>query len=701
MNLEVLSREELIALLRAQRADSYEPSPSEEPWHDLKLQVGELELRNRMLLEQQRELEAAKRRYSELYDFAPVAIFTVGLDARIEDVNLTAAAFFGGTRDQLVGRPLTALVVADERARVRAQLKRCVSERARATSEVRLLLEGIGTAPFQLVTTALIDGERVTGCKCALTDVSALKRSEERLQALARASAQLASSFDVNVNVAEIVRMLVPAFGDLIFFDVVDSQQNVTRVEVGCADPSKRGVAEALKRPVVPFVELSEPLMVTTASRAALALALAETPDRPSIVESCDPRAVMLVPVTARDRAVGLLGFIMAESRRSYGPADLEFANDLASRMAMAIDNARLFNDAQRAIRVREDVLSIVSHDLKSPLSGIRLNADLMMAAAPPSERRKGRVQLERIKFAVSHMERLIDDLLDMGSIDNGRLAVVPKDQCLRTLMHDAVELLGPLAQEHEMKLEALPPSEDIWVGCDRGRVLQVFSNLVGNAIKFCPKDTTISVSAQVVEGKARVTVKDDGPGMPASVLRNLFQRFFQAKETASKGRGLGLFISKGIIQSLGGEIWVESAPGRGTAVSFTLPIVSAPRPPVVLVVEDDQPLRETLRELLVAHGYGVAVAGDGGEALTYLRNGGEPPKLILLDLGLPGVDGREVMRQLKADPVLAKIPVVLVSSADRLEDEVKQLGADGMVKKPLDFKSLLSTVDVRTHARA
>jgi PAS domain S-box-containing protein len=693
MKLDELSKDELIALVRSQAVGSVVPGGSDS--HDLQLQLADLDLRCRHLQEANRQLDAQRQRYSELYDFAPVAILTVDCDGRIQEVNLTAAAFFSTDRETLVGRPLSALVAPEDRPLLRSHLKRCMADRVRATSELRIELEGLGLVPHQLVSTALLEGGDVVGCKCALTDVSVVKRSEERLRVLARASAQFSSSLEVLRNLSLVVRMLVPEFADLAFADVLNDGGRVTRVEVACRDLAQREVVEALRRPVIPWVDPGEPLIVTASARAAFALAVAEGPERTAVVEACKPHAMMVVPVVAHERRLGLLNFVVSDPRRGYSSADLAFATDLAARVAMALDNSRLFTEAQAAIQARQDVLSIVSHDLKNPLAGIRLNADLMLKAAPPSERRKGRQQLERIKMATGQMSRLIDDLLDVGSIDSGRLSIDRRDQCLETLIHSAVELLGPLAQEQGMTLNVPAFSAPLWVACDRSRVLQVFSNLIGNALKFCARGATITVTAVEAQGKVRVTVCDDGPGIAPAVLRNLFQRFWQAPETAAKGHGLGLYISKGIIELLGGEIWVESKPGAGTTVQFTLPRVDPPQPHVVLVVEHDEGLREAMYDLLNRHGYGVALATGAPEALAYLSSATPRPQLILVDA--TGPDAREVVQAVKADQRLAATPLVVLCTECRAED----FGADVAIEMPIDFDALLAVVAGRAHAHA
>ncbi|MBL8950225.1 MAG: hybrid sensor histidine kinase/response regulator, partial [Myxococcaceae bacterium] len=483
-------------------------------------------------------------------------------------------------------------------------------------------------------------------------------------------------------------------FADLCFIDVANGA-HAERVAVVVASPAKKSLTEALKRGPLPPVELSEPLLLTDAAPAALAMALPDGPDRRQIVAECDARSLMMLPLAVAGRALGLMGLVMAESGRRYTAADLIFARDLAARVAMTLENKRLHREAQAAVRARQDVLSTVSHELKTPLTGALLNADALIRTAPEGERRAGRSKIEHIRRSLQQMNYLVDDLLDLGSIDAGRLAIAKADFGVAALMTEATELLAPQAQHKNVAFEIDAPDDTLWVHCDRHRLVQVLSNVLSNAVKFTPEGRHVKLQAVREGEQVRVTVADEGPGMSAAIMRHLFERFSQAKETARQGRGLGLFISKGIIEAHGGAIWVESDSKRGTRVHFTLPAVPKPKqaafpPPVVLVVEDDQEMRELTCELLVDVHFGAASVSNGREALDYLHLGGARPRVIVADLAMPVMTGQELVAALKAEPALAAIPVVLVSNSPGLEQEAKALGVAGSLPKPFDEREFL-----------
>jgi len=224
-------------------------------------------------------------------------------------------------------------------------------------------------------------------------------------------------------------------------------------------------------------------------------------------------------------------------------------------------------DEQRRAIRSRDDLLATVSHDLRGPLGTIAIAADLL-AGAPGGER-----AIAVMRRAAKQMERLIQDLLDMASIESGHLSVTPAPRLVGELVAEAFESIQPLAASKHIALSTELDAAGLAVTCDRGRVLQVFANILGNAVKFTPASGAISIHAHARDGLVTVAIADTGPGIEARQLPYVFDRFWQAKETARAGTGLGLAICKGIIQQHGGSIWVESQVGVGTTFFFSLPL--------------------------------------------------------------------------------------------------------------------------------
>ena len=242
---------------------------------------------------------------------------------------------------------------------------------------------------------------------------------------------------------------------------------------------------------------------------------------------------------------------------------------------AMAVESERLRLEAQRATRAREDVLAVVAHDLRSPLSTILMSARLLQEPTTDASTQTSAVIGGRIVRAVTRMESLIKDLLDLAAIEAGQLAVDQQPVEAQSLASEAIEMMLPIARAKGLELTA--HIADQLLSCDRGRILQVFSNLIGNAVKFTPSAERITVFGTVDdESTYRFTVEDSGPGIAPDQLPHIFDRYWQARNTDRRGVGLGLSIASGIITAHGGRIWVESEVARGTTFQFTLPCVSA-----------------------------------------------------------------------------------------------------------------------------
>ncbi|HTL38893.1 MAG TPA: PAS domain-containing sensor histidine kinase [Kofleriaceae bacterium] len=223
----------------------------------------------------------------------------------------------------------------------------------------------------------------------------------------------------------------------------------------------------------------------------------------------------------------------------------------------------------QAAVRAREETLAIVSHDLRSPLNAVQLGVSMLHAHVTDERARR---HVEMIQRSCDRMERLIEDLLSSASIQAGTLALVPANEDAESIVVEAVELHQALAVERGVRLERDGSVKGVIVRCDRSRILQVFANLIGNALKFCRNGCFTTVGATASDDEVTFSVADTGPGIAPEVLPHLFDPFWSAPQHRDGGTGLGLYIAKGIVERHGGRLWVESEPGRGTRFSFTIP---------------------------------------------------------------------------------------------------------------------------------
>jgi len=407
----------------------------------------------------------------------------------------------------------------------------------------------------------------------------AVRAAEQRARFLAAAGERLSASLDVEGTLRELARIAVPALADLCVVDAVEPDGSLRRVEVTHADPGSAATAAILRdMPNVTgasaltrrAVETGQPVVIEHVDDTVLR-ALAPTEEHLAVLRGLNARAVIAVPLVARANTLGAAAFVAINPTRHYGAEERALAVELARRAALAIDNARLYTAAQAATRARDDVLAIVSHDLRNPIHTIQMSAALLQELYPDPQELLIR-QLAVIRRASGRANALIQDLLDVTRIESGTLAVDRSAIGTQSLLDDVVVEMRPIAEEKKLVLDGSwsgPPAE---IAGDRDRLIQAFSNLIGNAVKFTPAAGRIEMTGSFAGGTVEYRVRDTGAGIPAEHLPHLFDRFWQATRTGRAGAGLGLFITRGIVEAHGGAMSVESVEGQGSTFIVRLP---------------------------------------------------------------------------------------------------------------------------------
>lgn len=285
-----------------------------------------------------------------------------------------------------------------------------------------------------------------------------------------------------------------------------------------------------------------------------------------------DAERSITIPIRDSERVIGQLTLRFVESNRRYRAEDVELATELVTRAGWALDGARQYERATRATTVREDILAVVAHDLRNPLATVLMASSILKDSEISDENQR---MVERISRAGERMEKLVQDLLDWAAIESGRLAVDRSKVTVGTLIDDATDLFAVPARDPRVVIER--PTDDlakVELLCDQSRTSQVFSNLVGNAVKFAPKGSEIRVSTELLPSVVRFVVEDQGPGIAAEHLAHIFERYWQVESGTAqrRGVGLGLAITNGIVMAQGGTIDVTSELGKGSRFSFTVP---------------------------------------------------------------------------------------------------------------------------------
>ena len=411
---------------------------------------------------------------------------------------------------------------------------------------------------------------------------TAAELAGRRAEFLAEASRVLGTSFDYQVTLGMLAHIAVPRLADFCTVDVAEGNGMFLRLGMAHADPAKEVYLRALDHFTANDLSPEHPLIkVLTNGKAEMIAEIPEgglqklgmTQERLSHIQRLNPRSLLCVPLTSSGRVLGAVTFVMSDSGRRYDTEDFAMAEELAQRATLAVENARLFKEAEAATRARDEMLGVVAHDLRNPLNTIMMATDLVMDLPTDVPVSTSRKSLEMIRRAADRMNRLIQDLLDVKRIEAGRLSVEPRPESVAAVVNEAVEMLRPLATGASLQLATEVPADLPRAMIDPPRIHQVLSNLVGNSIKFTPPGGSITVKAEPLPDDClRISVIDTGPGIPPEQVSHLFGRYWQGHRNDRRGIGLGLTISKGIVEAHQGRIWVESTPGEGSRFHFTVP---------------------------------------------------------------------------------------------------------------------------------
>jgi signal transduction histidine kinase len=365
---------------------------------------------------------------------------------------------------------------------------------------------------------------------------------------------------------------------------------------------------------------------------------------------------------------------------------------------------------SQKSVRLRDEFLAMLGHELRNPLGAIRntLSAlDLRDDGCDPEGVRLRPRDRALITRQVAHLTRLVDDLLDVSRVTSGKVVLKHERVDLADLVHRCAQSLEEMARIHGPTLEVTPGADNVFVEGDATRLEQVVTNLLTNAIKYTPPEGRISVRTERIGDDAVLTVADTGTGLSPDMLERVFELFSQSDRTlerAQGGLGIGLTLVRTLVRQHGGEVTARSeGPGRGATFEVRLPAVSGapaasppaaglPRPVAaerlrILVVDDNPDNRESLTLLLDHMGHDAITAGDGPAALERLA--AEAPDLAIVDIGLPGMDGYELARLVRGTG--SRLYLVALTGYGHPEDRerARLAGFDDHVTKPLDLKTL------------
>ena len=514
------------------------------------------------------------------------AVIAIDNEHRITYWNPAAEQLYGFTAAEVLGRPVEEVThyqwlnPADEPAAYEMLTTRSSwqSENWHATRYGE---------PLHVESTVSVlkdTAERPIGLLAVIRDITERKRAEEAEYFLAQSSAILASSLDYGTTIEQIVRLAVPTLADWCTLDILEEGHSRC-VAVAHVDPAKEALLWELRRrfPIFPDgpspgsqVLRTEQSVLYPQFRAEELPQTTQDTEHLRLITALAPVAAMAVPLIVHGETIGVMTLTSIRSERQLAQREVRLAEELAHQAALAVEHAQLYQQAQQAIRAREEFLSIASHELKTPLTTLKGSTQLLarQLRQPVLDRDRLQGYTQRFQQQLERMETLVADLLDASRVQQGRLELRREHCDLRALADEVLarfEHAAERTEHHQLVLEAPEP---VLVVVDPSRIDQVLVNLVSNALKYSAQGGEVRLGIAQQNGRVVITVRDQGVGISAADQEQLFHPFVRSEAIRGSvsGTGLGLYITRQIVEQHGGMITVESEPGRGSCFTIRLP---------------------------------------------------------------------------------------------------------------------------------
>jgi PAS domain S-box-containing protein len=679
-----------------------------------------------------RRVEAERARLAAIVESSDDAIIGMDLDGTVTAWNQAAERMYGYAAAEATGQSIRLVVPPDRQNEESAVLDRIArGENVTHFETVRCRKDGT-CFPASLSLSPIRDqAGRVTGAAKIARDITERQRASQHAALLAEIGAVVAGSLDYGTTLKTVANMAVPAIADWCAVDILTDERKLERLAVAHVDPAKIDLARTIRsryeNPSSPYspastVRTGTPSMVKEVSDDMIVAAAQGDEERIRLVQSLGIRSYMIVPLTAHGRTFGALTLATAESGRIYSDADFRFAQDVAFRAALAVDNAHAYEEAQTANRLKDEFLATLSHELRTPLNAILGYSRLLQSGMMTADKHVHALQtLERNATALT---QIVGDVLDVSRIISGkiRLNVQPID--LPHVVSDAVETLQPAADAKQIRVQTILDPRAEPISGDPDRLQQIVWNLVSNAVKFTPKQGVVQVRVERVNSHVEIVVSDNGIGISPDFLPHMFERFRQADSGTTRehgGLGLGLAIVRHLVELHGGTIHAQSG-GRDSGSTFRvrLPLMSVHQEtPVerrvqpttdavpidaelpdltglsVLTVDDDADARALVCETLETRGARVAAVESAEDALDSL--GRHRADVMIADIGMARSDGFELIKRVResTNPAIREVPAAALTAYARSEDRIKvlQSGFQMHLAKPVDPAELVMAV--------
>jgi PAS domain S-box-containing protein len=666
----------------------------------------------------EREATQALGRLAAIVESSHDAMISKSIDGTITSWNAGAERLYGYMAQEAIGSGVEMIVPPERKDEFRQLMERLRrGKRIEQLDTVRRRKDGsLVDVSLQIAPISNREGD-ITGASTVARDITERKRSEQALAFLAEISRTLAAITDRESALVRATRMLVPFFADWCIICMVTDDGGIQPATYAHRDPEKEElVGQLLARSPLDW---NTDLATVRALRTGTTQFVAEVPegqlrqvarsdDDFSRIASLEPRSVISAPLRIRSRTVATITFVATDARRRYTSADVGLAEELAFRVATAIDNAELLESARAADRQKDEFLAMLAHELRNPLGAISYASTLMQVS--PADALPELIDV--VHRQVGNLAHLIDDLLDVSRISRGKIQLRTEAIDAATIVRRAVAAARPLIEGKSHTLTLAIQDGPMPLLVDGTRVEQILVNFLTNAAKYTPDGGSISLGAEAQQGEAVIRVKDTGVGIPAEMLPRVFELFAQADRTIDRsqgGLGIGLTVARRLAELHGGTVTADSdGIGKGAEFTLRLPLCETPAEPSagavasrdpsavklrILIVDDNHDTAKMEALLLSNLGHEVATAFDGLGVLEAART--FRPDVILLDIGLPGLDGYGVAKQLREEG-MDSVVLVAVSGYGRLDDvqRSRDAGFNHHLVKPVEQQALVEMLN-------
>ena len=700
-----------------------------------------------------KELSEAYRFSESILENIPHMIFVKDAkDLKFVRFNRAGEKLLGISRDQLIGKSDRDLFDTEEASRYQSKDREVLAgtevldiaeEEITTLTGIRILhtkkipiyddrgqpkyLVGISE---DITERKALESERFQLIEANISRQEQLKAAE-RLSFLAEASSVLTSSLNLEQILKSLTQVCVPGIADWCSVQMLDEKGKLKQVAVAHSDPEKVKWAWELNKKYPP--DADAPIGAPNVLRTKRSELLAEIPpqllrsaavndEHFKIIEAIGFYSYICAPIKVSGEVIGVLTLVTTqESQRRFSNSDLRLADELCTRAGIAIENSRLFREAQGLNRVKDEFLATLSHELRTPINVIQGHADLLMTEVDSLSKEELKSSLLTIQRNTRLQTQIVADLLDVSSIITGKIAYVPQPISPAEVAGGVASAIAQTAETKGVSVEfnssAAPPK----FMADPTRLHQIIWNLVNNAVKFTPSGGRVSLTVKQDNNDCVFEVTDSGIGIREEFLPYVFERFRQADSSMTRqygGLGLGLAIVKSLVEIHGGTVQVRSdGLGKGSTFTVRLPIVtgysySAPQiaheeargeiessPEIslrgvkILLVEDSADNRELVLRLLKKRGAEVSTAESASQAREVLSR--ETPDIILSDIGMPNENGLEFMRRYRAEQPDSKIPAIALTAYVRPQEiaDALEAGFQSHIGKPITPQSLAAEI--------